>query len=170
MKFDSENYEPRKFEPVKPGKYAFSVVNATEGVSKSSGRDMITLELAVQVPGKEEPVTVYDYLFTYEDKNGNTILDKIASFCEATGLLDQFKAGEVTDVLCVGVSGKAQFKLEPDKNGNQYLKVHYYLKPEGFSESPAPSTARSEAHAKIAAQREKMQTQPAGVANQDIPF
>lgn len=139
MNFNSKGYEPRKFVSIKPGEYKFSVLNATEGTSRNSGNEMITLELGVEIPGKDEPVTVFDYLTTWLDKKtGEVVLDKIASFCEATGLMKHFQAGSLDDVVCIGASGRAKFKLEPNGNGNEYLRVHYYLKPEGFSESPRP--------------------------------
>lgn len=145
MQFDSENYVPTEFTPPEKGDYGFAVMNAQEGFSKA-GNPMITLELGVEV-GRSEPLTCYAYLVSSEKA-----LYQIDAFCKCVGLADAWKAGTLTDVDCLGKSGKAHFAPEKSQNGKEYLKVQYWIESK-FEESPARTTVLTGDDAKRAAQQ-----------------
>lgn len=176
MQFDSENYVPTEFTPPAEGDYGFAVMNAQEGFSKA-GNPMITLELGVEV-GRSEPLTCYAYLVSSEKA-----LYQIDAFCKCVGLVAAWKAGTLTDVDCLGKSGKAHFAPEKSQNGKEYLKVQYWIESK-FEESPANTTKSAtglspEKQAKLNAGRQQAaviippkQTPEAAlaVAESDIPF
>ncbi len=129
MQYNSNEYEPMDVTPVKPGDYDFTVIGATESTSQS-GNDMISLELQVNVPGRENPVKVYDYLVSTPKA-----LFKIESFCGAVGL--NFGDDELVADSIIGLNGRAKFVLGlPKDNGNRYLEVRNYIKAEGYTEQP----------------------------------
>ena len=162
MQWNPDDYEPQNFESAKPGVYPFDVIAADEGVSKT-GNDMITVQLQIDVPGRDNPITVYDYLVSTPKA-----LFKIEQFCDAVGL--DFKSGDLEPENILGLSGKAKFILDkPNDNGDRYLKVKQYISDKGFQEQPKNNLTH--------AQQAKLETARAGVSNapepkddDDIPF
>ena len=118
------NFDPAATGTLGPGTYAFKVKNSVETVS-SKGNDMI--ELTLDVKGNE----IRDWLVA---KPGLCI-DKIRQFCACVGLVQEFEAGILGAEDCYERVGKAEVKLEPDDNGNEWPRVVRYLPRSGVSES-----------------------------------
>lgn len=129
MYYNSSEYVPVDMTPIKPGEYGFTVSGAIEAQSEA-GNDMIAIELLVDVPGRDNPLKVFDYLVATPKA-----LFKIQQFCDAVGL--DFAANELDADSIIGLAGRAKFVLgAPKQNGNRYLEVRQYLKPAGFTEQP----------------------------------
>ena len=133
MQFNTSNYQPPQGS-VPAGNYDFQVVSAEEATSQS-GNEMIKLTLAVFVPGRQEPVTVYDYLVATEKA-----LFKIEQFAVGVGHPEWFQVngtqaqGSLTAQMCFQMRGKAKFICDKDTG---YLRCAQYIKPEGYTEQPA---------------------------------
>lgn len=156
MYYNSSQYVPKDMTPVKSGKYPFTVVGATETQSKA-GNDMISLELQVDIPDRDNPIKVFDYLVATPDA-----LFKIEQFCMAVGL--DFGADELREDELIGLVGKADFVLGlPKENGNRYLQVKQYLKLEGYTEQPVKNTPAAETKQPVAAAKSPL-------SGDDIPF
>lgn len=156
MQFNLDGYEPSNFVAAEAGDYEFTVasgddfdVNGSPLMSKK-GNEMISLELAVFVPGRDNPIKVYDYLVSV-----NAALWKIDGFCKATGLSKQFEAGNLTAQMCIGKSGQAHFEPEKARDGKNYLKVKYYIE-RVFTEQPVKFTLTPEKAAKLKAAEAKL--------------
>jgi len=185
MQFNSDGYEPREFAAAPAGDYDFTVasgddfdVNGNPLMSKK-GNEMISLELAVFVPGRDNPIKVYDYLVSVD-----AALWKIDGFCKATGLNKAFLAGDLTAQMCIGKAGQAHFEPELGQDGKNYLKVKYYIE-RVFTEQPVKSNLTPAQTAKLKAAEAKLpnkmkpkptakpkpelELQPADL-NDDIPF
>ncbi len=90
------------------GEYDFTVTKAVDCTSKN-GNEMIKLELNIHIPegGKTK---VYDYLL-------ESMPHKLKHFCEAVNLVAQYEAGNITAVLCKGLSGRCLIDIKVDKTG-----------------------------------------------------
>ncbi len=119
------------------GIYPFTVTKGEDTVSKTSGNEMIKLQLRFYPPEGGE-TCVFDYLL-------ESMPAKLIEFCQHTGLYDQYLEGHVAGEDCTGREGYAQLVIEkgtgkyPDKNT---VKA-YCAKPEG--EATAAPPARSDA-------------------------
>jgi hypothetical protein len=162
MRFDASEYVPQDITPVKAGSYTFTVIGAVEGQSKHNN-DMISLELQVDVPGRDNPVKVYDYLVSVPKA-----LFKIKQFCDSVEL--NFEVGNLEADGLIGLTGTARFRMGlPKDNGKRYLEVQEYLPVAGFSEQPKANQATTPAGqqpATAGAAQTTTQTPP----NDDIPF
>jgi len=144
------------------GAYAFEVLTATAGTSRTSGADMITLELLIHTEdgGNRK---LKSYLVA---SDGGKFA--VRAFCESVGLMPEYRAGKFTAESCLGRAGWVRLKVEagrakddgsgnwPDKNA-----VATYL-----SDAPARPAKGTQAAAQAA---------PAAAASQadgsdDVPF
>src|SRR6476620_9427476 len=79
------------------GVYPFEVINALDTQSKTSGADMIAVQLRVFGPDGREPV-IKDYLL-------ESYLRKIFNFAKVTGLLPKYHAGSLCAEDCLAKTG-----------------------------------------------------------------
>lgn len=110
LEFQPKSEEELKKSVLFPeGEYDFDVIGAEEGVSKTSGKPMITLTLRVY--GHDgSTTTVYDYLLA-------SLEYKVKHFCDTTGLAFEYQAGTLSADMCSNKSGKCKLKIDKDKNG-----------------------------------------------------
>lgn len=157
--FNKDNYEEKVFR-VEEGDYPFTVVKADQTFSKA-GNEMINLELAIEAG--ESTIKIYDRL-VFTDK----ALGFIKRFCEATGLDDQWEAGNLEASDCLGTEGVVHIELgEKKDDGKQFMEVAYYLKKgekPKFSESPSKQVKN------MSKPKPTPATVPAAVDEDDIPF
>jgi hypothetical protein len=88
------------------GDYAFEVLFATESVSKSSGADMVTLDLLIHA-GDGSNRKVKSYLVA-SDKGKF----QVRAFCECTGIMPAYKNGTFSAESCLGRSGWLSLRVE----------------------------------------------------------
>ncbi len=124
-------YDPNsKNDPsdIKKGIYRWTVVNATEKTAVASGYDYLNLQMAVNIPGREKPLSVYAKLLTHPD-----MIWQLEQFCKAVGL--DYMDGDIDPIHCIGKQGYAEFDYgkENDK-GRKYLEVQRYLHDEELQE------------------------------------
>lgn len=91
------------------GEYAFEVLNATPGQSKSSGADMITLELLVHSTDSGSR-KVKAYLVA---SDGGKY--QVRAFCVSTGLLARYNAGTFCAEDCLSKGGWLRLRIEKGK-------------------------------------------------------
>lgn len=113
---------------LEPGVYPFEVIAASEELSKA-GNEMIKVKINVFGPDGQQ-AHIFDYLM-------EKLQYKLRHFCEATGLLQKYEAGTLSEVDCEGKSGWVKIKVEP-ANGQYQAKnsVQDYVKP---ADAPAAS-------------------------------
>jgi hypothetical protein len=108
MKFNPKTEDQINNEKLCPeGVYAFEVLNAIEGQSKSSGADMITLKLRLFV-GSEDTYLMDDYLL-------DSVAYKLFHFCAYTGLAPKYEAGSLTAEDCKGKQGFLKLGIQKGK-------------------------------------------------------
>jgi hypothetical protein len=109
MQFKAKTEEELKAELVMPeGEYDFEVIEAADTVSKK-GNDMITVKLKVFAPdGGFRLVT--DYLM-------EKMAFKLRHFCETTGMIDRYDAGDLMARHCEGRTGRVLIQVEPEQRG-----------------------------------------------------
>lgn len=123
MKFNpmSED-ELARAELLEPGIYPFEVLGASEEISKA-GNEMIKVKINVfGLDGRQ--VHIYDYLM-------EKLAFKLRHFCEATGLLEKYEAGTLSELDCELKTGFVKIKIDP-ANGSYLAKnsVQDYVKPD----------------------------------------
>jgi hypothetical protein len=94
---------------IPPGNYAFEVIDASDEISKSSGKDMIKLKLKIYMPDGRERI-IFDYLM-------ESVQYKLAHFFECVGLWDKYESGNVNADSCWGKSGELKIYIQKDKTG-----------------------------------------------------
>lgn len=109
--------EQAKFKPLK-GVYDFEVTDASDEVS-TAGNDMIKVTLGVWRPDGSQ-VLIKDYLLA-------AMAFKFKHFCEATGMLDRYEAGDVNANDCLNKTGKVELKLKK-VDDKEYSEVRDYIK------------------------------------------
>jgi hypothetical protein len=108
MKFQPKSEDDINNERLCPeGVYPFEVLKATEGKSKSSGADMITLKLRVFV-GAEDTYLIDDYLL-------DSVAYKLFHFCSYTGLAQKYESGTLADKDCEGKTGYLKMGIQKGK-------------------------------------------------------
>lgn len=136
-----------EMEPVEERDYKFTLVNATETVSKSGGNHMIELEHQFEV-GRSKPLTVYGRLVVTPNS-----LWVVRDFCNAVSPRIDFRAGELLPANIIGATGKAHLVLgEENAKGKRYMQVGYYIVPDdkaadtkvSATEAPARSGTNSD--------------------------
>lgn len=100
------------------GDYAFEVVHAIEGPSKSSGVPMITL--TVKIDNGMALKEIKDYLVS-------TVPWKIQQFAEAAGLMDEFDSGSLDYVQCTGAKGMCRVDIESSEQYGDKNVIKAYL-------------------------------------------
>lgn len=139
----SYNFDPMTEEEiassslVEDGIYNFQVLKSTRKMSKS-GNDMAEVQLNIwDNDGKIHPV--FDYLvFSKIPLN----IKKVKHFCDATGLVEEYKKGQMPEEL-ESLSGKVQIGTQeerPNPNGGVYARknfvVDYILSDKGSDKAP----------------------------------
>lgn len=89
------------------GEYDAVVKAAFDKVSKSSGNEMIEIQLTVYGQGGQEK-TVRDYLVATDGGQA-----KIQRFCKSAGLWDIYQSGELTDRSCLDANVRVKLGVEP---------------------------------------------------------
>lgn len=96
------------FELHPPGTYDFTIIQASEEVSKS-GNEMIKLKLALYTPtGKQ--FRIYDYLL-------ESVAYKLKHFCSSVKLLNEYESGCIYADMLPTRSGKCIIEVQSDKAG-----------------------------------------------------
>lgn len=123
------------------GEYDFEVFEAVDTISRA-GNEMIALKLWVfNANGRK--FTVRDWLVANN-------VEKIASFCRAVGLDNEYHAGTVAAEDMQGRTGRAKIKVNPAGQYPASNGVSFYVKPKaGGATAPAPALARKPALAGI---------------------
>ena len=113
---------------LEPGVYPFEVISASEELSKA-GNEMIRVKLNVFGPNDQQ-AHIFDYLM-------EKLQYKLRHFCEATGLLQKYEAGTLSEVDCESKSGYVKIKIDP-ANGSYSAKnsVQDYVKPDAAPAAP----------------------------------
>lgn len=109
--------EQAKFKPLK-GIFDFEVVEASDEISKNDN-EMIKVVIGVWRPEGSQ-VLIKDYLLA-------AMAFKFKHFCEATGMLDRYEAGDVNASDCLGKTGKVELKLKR-VDDKEYSEVKDYIK------------------------------------------
>jgi len=104
---DKLNHE-LKYTLIPDGIYPFRVEEALDRYSQA-GNEMIELQLTVLDHEKKQRVLT-DYLLEIMDF-------KLYRFCAATGLLASYESGTLTDIQCVGKTGKVEIGTQKGKDG-----------------------------------------------------
>jgi hypothetical protein len=129
FKYTSSNQEPKSFH-VEPGDYDVTVIEAVETISKSSGADMIKLNLEVD----GHSCRLFDYLIAAESSAW-----KIDAFRRSIGdNVVECEEVELSASALVGRRGRARLKTE-EYNGKINNKVDLWLEPAAKAE-PAKTT------------------------------
>lgn len=109
MKFNPMSEEElAKSSLLEPGVYPFEVLAASEELSKA-GNEMIKLKLNV-FGNSGEQVHVFDYLL-------EKLAFKLRHFAEATGLLDKYESGTLSELDCENKTGFVKIAMEPGNGG-----------------------------------------------------
>lgn len=112
------------------GRYAFEVHESSDGKGKESGKEYVKLRLTVFVGDEER--TVYDYLT-------EAMPEKMHSFCEATGLMAEYTAGDLSAEDCAGKQGFVYIAQQKAKNGYPAKNVaREYFAGDGVEDSDLP--------------------------------
>ena len=91
------------------GVYTFEITEACEKVSQSSGNPMIQLKIKLS-DGNGKVRTISDYLTAGQ-------AGKLRHAAAATGLLDRYETGSLTDRDFLGKRGKLKLGIEKGKDG-----------------------------------------------------
>lgn len=154
---------------LEPGVYPFEVIAASEDISKA-GNEMIKIKMNVFGPDDQQ-VHVYDYLM-------EKLQYKLRHFCEATGLLEKYEAGTLSELDCEGKAGFVKIKVDP-ANGSYSAKnsVQDYVKaPNSPRQAPSikkePTAAETEFPRKLKPDEfsQKHGVNPHAKLDDDIPF
>jgi len=149
---------------LEPGVYPFEVISASEELSKA-GNEMIRVKLNVFGPDGQN-VHVFDYLM-------EKLQYKLRHFCEATGLLQKYEAGTLSEVDCEGKTGFVKIKIDP-ANGSYSAKnsVQDYVKPGDAPAAPDAAPAAPEVPRKLTPEEfnAKHGVDAGAKFDDDIPF
>lgn len=158
--------ELSSFPILPPGVYDFEVLKSTRKVS-SSGNDMCEVNLCIwDKEGKTS--SLFDYLvFSTVPLN----IRKIKHFCDAVGLADNYKRGELPESL-QGLSGKVQIGVkdeQPKNDGNGYwpkknIVEDYVMTDKGAVKYERPTVANSFEKKPLSRTDQEL------AADQDVPF
>jgi len=89
------------------GTYPFEVMTAADRISKTSGKEMIAIEIIFYLPdGSSRKIT--DYLM-------ESVAFKLNSFCKSTGLLAKYNEGSFSAEDCLDKSGYVNIAIEAAK-------------------------------------------------------
>jgi len=111
-----------------PGTYSWVCVNAEERTSKTSGLPMLNMEFMLNIPGRDEPLKVFDNLPSHPK-----MLWKMEQFCKAVGI--DFEGGLLQVENCIGREGVAEFDFgNPNNKGKTFLQAQRFLHDEELAE------------------------------------
>jgi hypothetical protein len=107
-----------------PGIYDFEIINASDEISKSSGSEMIKLQVKIFDHNGDPRCVVFDYLL-------DAIAYKVRHCAEACGVLDRYEDGNLNADDLIHKCGRAKIIIQKDKNGQYPDKnaIRDYLKP-----------------------------------------
>lgn len=98
------------FDPWPAGEYDFTVADAGEERSASSGNDMIKLTLHVfDRSGNRR--TVFDYLVSTDKGQW-----KVRHFCDAVSMIRQYESGDLNPMDMLNRSGRLKLRVKPAQN------------------------------------------------------
>ncbi len=122
------------------GKYDCECVKAEETRSKK-GNDMLVLSLKVWMEDG-----AVRYLTDYIVPNTDMGLARLLSWCDATGLFEQYQAGDLDAGMCQGKACLVSVNQQKDKqSGELRNNVREYKLPGATAEAPtAPKLAPQE--------------------------
>jgi Protein of unknown function (DUF669) len=100
------------------GTYTCEVVDAINKIS-TKGNEMIELKLKI-VSEKEKNRIMFDWLLSAFPK-------KLKHFCQHTGLIKHYDAGDLNATDCMGKLARIQVKITKSTNGEDWTKVEDYL-------------------------------------------
>jgi len=115
---------------VPDGVYPATVVKAEDTTSKSSGNEMIALTLKVHV--NDSGRFANDWILS-------DATWKIKQFCEASGRLDLYEAGNLSAQDCLGAELFVYVKTETQDGYEPQLRVKKYLKERPVSKHETPA-------------------------------
>ena len=164
MRFVPKSSEEIALDSLLPeGVYPFEVLAAVDTLSKA-GNEMLKLKLVVF--GDGDVTHVYDYLL-------EKLAYKLRHFAEATGLLTEYEAGELTADMCLNKEGYCKLAVERQEGYEPRNTVKDYV----VQAKPAatdPLTAVPATAAPRPRPRPQPAPQPVAAAgadfDDDIPF
>ncbi len=158
----SEDLGP--IENLAPGRYAFEVIEAAETLAKSSGNEMIKLNLKIAA----KPNRVWDNLVFTEKA-----FWKIDQFLVGTGAnLSEGAEIEVTADGCLGLAGIVELGVEPGMGANsdrEFNNVVKYIHPGSYTASDKETMDKVSEWA-VDAIAPAPAAPAAPVAEEDMPF
>ena len=125
--FNANDYEERSFPLIPEGDHRLRINDAQLGISKTSGKDMLTITF--DVSGYNSNVWYYIVLDPDKVKQTN---QKLGEFFAAFDI-KQYDVSKCSE--WIGRTGGAKLKHE-DFNGDKTVKVHYLLKREKLANLP----------------------------------
>ncbi len=167
-------YTPREEKEIRsnmllsPGEYDFEIVSATEKTSKA-GNDMIELQVRVFPGDDSSPRLLKDWLVAGSDLGEL----KINRFAHATGLQDEYFAGNFTGLTCEGATGKLRITVQSSAQYGDQNSVRDYVPPRAAGEDETSQLGVPTQQTKRAmkkAQDGNKALADAGYAESDIPF
>jgi hypothetical protein len=129
------------------GEYDFEVVDASNEMSKARPEDgkeslpMIKLKVRVFEADGASSRTIFDYLI-------ESFPSKLRHFCDASGILSRYEAGDLDAFQCLNKTGRCKVIVQKDKTGNYppknsiadyVIKAAPALKPAGSVTGDAPA-------------------------------
>jgi hypothetical protein len=147
------------------GMYDFSVISAEETTSRA-GNDMIALKLEVYDDANDRKKVVFDWLV-----NSEKSLRKILAFCETTGLLDTYNAGELTADKCFGKSGRVKIEQQDAQDGYPEKNVvGYYVTGSKLPLNPVRQEPAKKRTPATKPEYPDVNAQTKTVPDDDVPF
>lgn len=159
MQFIPKSQEELAAERLWPdGVYPFSVQSAEDAVSKSSGKEMIVVELCFYNEAGKSKV-IKDYLLASQ-------LEKLSQFCRFTGIEDLYDAGTLVAADMENKEGYAKLRTEKPKPDSDFkpknVVAWYCPKPEERADAREMEAKRKEIEAGL--------TAGTGGEEDEIPF
>ena len=110
MKFSpKKDADLNVFELRPPGTYDFTIVKASDEISKSNNNEMIKLKLELYTPDGNK-FHVYDYLL-------ESVAYKLKHFCSSVKLSKEYESGCIYADMLPTRSGKCIIEIQSDKAG-----------------------------------------------------
>jgi hypothetical protein len=113
------------------GNYAFEILEASDEISKKTGKEMIKLKVKIFTDaGKSQ--NVFDYLLP------DSMEYKLRHVAEACGLLADYEKGEMEAYQFIGKTGYAKVGVSIDKTGAYPDKnqINDYIVDDNFTSVP----------------------------------
>lgn len=136
MRYNASEYDPNAagaIAPIPPGRYRFQIIEATEGYTKTTKVEMITLKLLCLEPDRERS-WVYDALVS----SNPYVSQRIGSIFASAGIAPQTVPPALAARYFLDLIVTAQIKQETYQ-GKSKAAVHYYIAAENlqaFNEGP----------------------------------